>query len=108
MKTIGTDVSLQTCKAEGYTMIQYDARKRFNQDAYYRIFDYYPEYCEGVAGNIMHDTEYTFNELVERYDSQKKGLDSFAETHKYVNFDNPNYWDFLNLASDLLAYCGLE
>ena len=108
MKTIGTDVNLDVCKAEGYTMIQFDARKKFNPDMYYRIFAYYPEDIEDFKGEINTDVNYTFNELVELYEKYKESINSFAETDKYINFTNPDYYDFLNLASDLLAYCGLE
>jgi hypothetical protein len=108
MKTIGIDVSLDVCKAEGYTMIQFDARKKFNPDQQYRIFEYYPEYCEGYGGKLKADTLCSFNDLRELYERHEKGCNSFAETNKFVNFETPDYYDFLNLASDLLAYCGLD
>ena len=107
MKTLGTDISIDVCKAEGYTMIQFDARKKFNRTKEYRIFNYYPEYCEGLNNEINTDTFCSFDELVEKYNKDKQSIDSFAETNQYVNFETPDYYDFLNLASDLLAYCGL-
>ena len=107
MKTIGTDINLDVCKAEGYTMIQFDARKKFTKDMQIRVFDYCPEYCEEIGGQIMTDTNYSFRELEKLYKKHEAGLNSFAETNKFINFDNPGYYDFLSLASDLLAYCGL-
>jgi len=108
MKTIGTDVSLSVCKAEGYTMIQFDARKKFDENRQIRIFSYYPEYCEGYSGQIMTDTNYSFVELKETYERYKQGMDSCCETGKFVNFEKPTYKDFLFLASDISSYCGLD
>ena len=108
MKTIGTDINLAVCKAEGYTMIQYDARKKFNINTSYRILNHYPDYCEDMNGAILTDKYLSFSDLLEIYEDHKKGINSFAETDKFVNFDDPDYYDFLNLASDLLAYCGLD
>lgn len=106
MKTLGTDVSIVTCKAEGYTMIQFDARKRFNRATNYRIFSYYPEYTD-IAGQLKTDAFESFDSLVSIYKENKTGINSFAETDKFVNFDEPDYRDFLNLASDIEAYRGL-
>lgn len=107
MKTIGTDINIETCIAEGYTMVKFDARKKFNVNTEYQILEYYPEYCEGIAGQIRTDIYYSFNELLELYNNHKKGVNSFAETDKYVNFKDPCIYDFLNLASDLSSYMGL-
>lgn len=107
MKIIGTDVSLDVCKAEGYTMIEFDARKKFRKDRYIRIFDFIPDYCE-TAGDINTDVELTFDDLVELYNEDKESIDIFAETNKHVNFDSPTEYDFLNLASDLISYKGLQ
>lgn len=103
---LGIDVSIEVCKAEGYTMIEYDARKKFNADTEYRIFNTYPEWHEN-HGEVMTENYLSFNDLKESYLEDKKGIDSFAETNIHVNFENPNYYDFLNLASDLLQYKGL-
>lgn len=107
MKTIGTDLSLDVCKAEGYMMMQYDARKKFNKDEYYRLFNYYPEYCEDVAGTMLTDTMQNWSNLVEIYEQHKEGINSFAETDQHVNFNDPDYYDFLTLADEINAYCGL-
>jgi hypothetical protein len=109
MKTIGTDVSLEVCRNEGYTMIQFDARKKFNSKSGYRVFAHLPKYArEGYVGEktIMYDTETTFEEMKEHYLENKDGFNSFSETNIHVDFDNPSHYDFLNLASDLMAYGG--
>ena len=108
MRTIGIDVNLDVCKNEGYAMIQYDARKKFNPLAEYCIFYYLPDYMDNNKKRTpSFKSYYTFNELLEIYTRHKKDIDDFAETNKNINFLNPDYCDFLNLASDLIAYCGL-
>jgi hypothetical protein len=101
--TIGLDVSLDVCKAEGYMMLDFD--KEFTPDESFRVFSHYPEYT-GLPG-LRVDTLVTFNELVDWYKQNKKSCDSYAETDKYINFDNPNEYDLLNLASDLDGAVGL-
>lgn len=105
---LGTDVSLKECKKEGYTMIQFDARRKFNKDLQIRIFNYFPEYLEDIGGKISTDTEYSFKELEKIYLENKISLDSSYETNNYVNFEKPNWYDFLNLANDIVYYMGLQ
>lgn len=106
MKTIGLDVSLDVCKSEGYLMMQYDARKKFNPETEYRIFAYYPEYLR-YGDELIVDTTANFNSLVELYKKHEKGINSSCETDKNVNFEHPSYYDFLNLASDINFYTSL-
>lgn len=106
MKIIGTDISLDVCKEEGYMMMEYDARKKFDRTKEYRTFCHFPVYThlEGFRTNSF----YSFDELVKIYEKDKEGLNSSSETDKSVNFDNPDYHDFLNLASDIQFYRGLD
>jgi len=90
-------------------MMQFDARKKFDPTAGYRVFAHLPKYVrEGYIGErtILYDTETTFEEMRNHYLENKDSFDSFAETNVHVNFENPDYHDFLNLASDLMAYGG--
>ncbi|MEX0595001.1 MAG: hypothetical protein WD512_00765 [Candidatus Paceibacterota bacterium] len=105
MRTIGTDAGLDVCKQEGYMMVQYDARKKFDPDMEYRAFCYYPQF-QIPTDDLRTDEMVSFNRLKEIYLEDKKSIDSFAQTHKFVNFDNPDYYDFLNLASDVIGYKG--
>ena len=57
--------------------------------------------------DINTDKQLSFTDLLEIYERNRDGVNSFAETDKNINFGKPDYYDFLNLASDLLAYCGL-
>lgn len=105
MRIIGTDVSLDVCEEEGYMMVEYDARKKFNPDEEYRAFCYYPSYVP-MSNEIRTDEMVSFNRLKELYLEDKESIDTFSETHKYVNFDDPGYYDFLNLASDVIGFKG--
>lgn len=104
----GTDVNLGVCKNEGYTMIEFNEKEIFDKNEYYRVFYFEPEYVNNYPNRTTcFDQKETFEGLRELYLKHKEGIDNFAETNNYVNFDNPDYTDFLNLASDLIAYCGL-
>ncbi|MFA5935033.1 MAG: hypothetical protein WC827_04060 [Candidatus Paceibacterota bacterium] len=59
MKTIGIDCSLSVCKAEGYTMMQYDARKKFNKYEY--------QTSEEAIIETIKANKYDFIENGERY-----------------------------------------
>lgn len=109
MKTIGTDISLDVCKSEGYMMCIYDENKLFSSDEYYTLLYYTPDYlCNDDEREPIFKDTYTFYQLFQRYNKCKTAIDKFAETNKNVNFDNPTIYDFLNLASDLNMYCGLD
>ena len=79
----------------------------FNKDLQIRIFNYYPEYLEDFGGQINNDVEYSFKELEEIYLENKLSLDKTCETNNHVNFENPSWHDFLNLANDIEWYMGL-
>lgn len=106
MRIIGIDCSLDVCKAEGYMMVQYDARKKFNPDMEYRAMAHYPQF-QIATDDLRTDEMVSFNRLKELYLEDKASIDSFAETDKFVDFDNPGYYDFLNLASDVIGYKGI-
>jgi hypothetical protein len=108
MRTIGTDISLDVCKAEGYMMIQFDARKKFKKDEEYRIFAHAPDYIEELKNEVLIDVFYSFNELIEMYEEDKKSIDQCCGTERDLDFNNPNFFDFLNLASDINSYKGLN
>lgn len=108
MRTIGTDISLDVCKAEGYMMIQFDARKKFKKDEEYRIFAHAPDYIEELKNEVLIDVFYSFNELLEMYEEDKESINNCCETDKHINFDSPNFYDFLNLSCDINSYKGLN
>lgn len=105
---IGTDVSLAICKVEGYLMVEYDGRKKFDRTEYYRVFRHYPEHIVDAAGQIMLDTYVCFDDLVETYNENKSDLDDFAETGAHIDFTTPTWHDLLFLADDIDGYMGLD
>lgn len=102
-------------------MMEYDARKKFNRETSYNVFCYLPLYIleeqsktgkvelSGVkeTKNRYLNTYYSFNELLELYKEYEEDINIFSETNLNVNFENPDYHDFLNLANDINAYSGL-
>ena len=114
---LGTDISIETCKKEGYLIIEYFEGEDFDPYECYRIKQYAPSYIKDELldtyvkdGNdiLITDTSmYNFIDLKELYLEYKEKIDNFAETDKTVNFENPTYNDFLNLANDIHSYCGL-
>jgi hypothetical protein len=106
---IGTDICLDTCRHEGYLMMEYDKRIPFNLDTEYRFFNYNPSYdSEEYRGRINNDIDLSFTDILERYNEDKEAINSCCETMNHINFDNPTYVDALNLASDLCSYQGLH
>lgn len=106
---LGTDVSIEVCKAESYTIIKYDGRKKFDVNMPYTIMRFYPDYyeIEYLRGTVMYEIDLSFNDLLEMYEDDKESIDSFAETNMNVDFEKPTYYDFLMLANDIDAYKGL-
>jgi len=116
MKAIGTDVSIECCRCEGYVVIYANAnRKPINKDKPYRITQSNPEYwtdCGRVKfgahrGQYLVNDNKSFNELLEILNED---YDAVANSCDYencpINIDEPTIYDFLNLASDLVWYCG--
>ena len=103
---LGTDVSIDVCIAEGYMMMEYNPSDSFDRTVEYRVLRCLPEY-DNLAGELETDKYITFDELIELYEQEKEGIDSYSETHIHVNFENPDYGDFLNLADDVAGYMGL-
>lgn len=111
LETIGTDVSIEVCKNEGYLMLDWNPSIPFDPETPYNVYAFYPDYIReefNISDETkMLDTFISFNALLEIYDRHKEGVNSFAETDETVNFKNPGIYDLLNLASDLNAYCGI-
>jgi hypothetical protein len=109
---IGTDVSIQTCRAEGYMVIDYPVHA-FRKDPLYtdcRFTDSYPDYARlHYVGEpiIRTDIKLNYKDLWEKYIDNKKGIDSMiGDAHWFKEVPEP--YDLLLLASDINSYCGLE
>lgn len=99
---IGTDISLGECRKEGYLMLEYDGRKKFDRTEDYRVFAYYPKYT-GEKG-LMIDGYVQFDDLYEAYIEEKEKVDKFCGLHLNANFEDPTYHDLLTLTDCLTAY----
>ena len=122
---IGTDVSLQTCMDEGYTVMDYAVRKLFprgrkngiDKDCQCRFSASFPTYIRKECATEgdpfcmrrMFDVNYSWNDLVAEYERNKAGIDSCCDFANCApNFENPTAWDMLHLADCINSYCGLE
>ncbi len=109
---IGMDVSIQTCRAEGYMVMDYPvyAFKKDPLNTECIFTNSLPEYSrEGYIGEkiIIVEEHYTYNDLFEMYLERKEDIDSFVG-FKREKLDNPTPYDLLHLASDLDSYCGIS
>lgn len=102
---VGTDVSIEVCKNEGYLYVNFNT-KEFKKDKEYRVMRKFPIWDE-LKGQYHTDVFVSWNDVVELYLEDKSSIDDFAETNKYVNFENPTIYDFVNLCSDVSSYKGL-
>jgi hypothetical protein len=116
MYKIGTDASIQTCRAEGYVIVNYPSKKDLkgiDKEQYFDIEQSNPRRWEsghlnqGDGEKLFVDDSKSFNDLVEILNADYEGVSSFAD---YKNcppeLENPTIIDFLHLASDLVNYYG--
>lgn len=112
---IGLDISIQTCRDEGYMVMEYTVRD-FKKDPLNTLCTFtcsYPDYVRGEMGwkvgdSIMSmDVDLDYLDLYEMYIDNQAGIDSFiGGEHKFI--ENPVPYNLLLLASDINSYCGLE
>ena len=111
----GADISIQTCRDEGYTVMDYpvyalrnnptttDCTFTWSLPNYIR-----KEMCLGIGDAVICATHVlNYNDLFEMYSEDKESINSLiGDTHKREN--NPDPFDLLNLASDLMSYGSLD
>lgn len=105
---IGTDVSLEVCRNEGYLMVQ--PAGRFKQDKQYRVFAYWAHWQgENSDRALAIDTTFSWNDAKRIYEAHKAGLDSFADDMAaLMATEKPGYYDLIQAASTINPYCGLN
>jgi hypothetical protein len=116
---LGTDVCLQTCKKEGYLIMDFKKRElfikgEFQKDVNVRFFKHYPDYVlkdiygtENPVGEvtIMMDIDLSAEDVWESYQQDKESIDSCAGlSHEFPTCEG----SLLSLASDIEGYKGLE
>ena len=102
---VGTDVSIEICKNEGYLYVNFNT-KEFKKEKEYRVMRKFPIWDE-LKGQYHTDVFISWNDVLEMYLDDKQSIDNFAETFNHVNFENPTIYDFVNLCSDVSSYKGL-
>ena len=112
---IGTDISIQVCRDEGYLVADVDKRA-FNKAPTTTDLDFswsIPAYVRQEMGwkvgdSIIDGTAcLNYTDLFELYEGDKTGIDSFTgDKHEWT--DTPDVYDVLHLASDIQGYKGLE
>jgi hypothetical protein len=110
---LGTDKSIQTCVADGYMMMECDEGKAFDPNTDYLLIRTYPEHIRDEENSITLDDRVVkcyrnLNDLLEIYADNKKGINSMIGGEHPTDLTDYEYNEFLNLASDIDSYCGLE
>ena len=114
---IGTDIDLDICIEEGYTMIEFDRSKLFpdgktlDKECYVKAIFPTPKYIleeMNIAENnhVHKNINVTWNEAYEIYLDKKEDIDSFCGQSLSTN--NPHEYDLVNLISTVDSYCGIE
>ena len=106
MQTIGIDINLDVCKAEGYLMISFDARKKFNKNTQYHFTCYYPEYVDIIGLSI--DTYLSLVDIWELYQYNKISIDESCDVNYTDITDITDQYSLLHLASDVNWHSGLN
>ena len=121
---IGIDTSLDVCRDEGYSIIEFKKKElldkdgKLKKDAYVNYKKSNPEkwkngkynfHGEGPAYYV--DTVISFEDMVDfiSYKDREEQVAKFADWGNCpINFENPTVYDLLHLASDVDSYFGLE
>ena len=106
MRTIGTDVSLDICKAEGYLMMSFDASKKFTPYIDCHFTAHYPEYV-GID-SLSVDITLSLTDVYEIYENHKQGVDQCCGVQYQSINDIQSYESFLSFADSVNSYVGLE
>lgn len=116
---IGTDVSLETCRKEGYLMMEFKKRElivkgELQKDVNVEFIQHYPDYVlkemygsEKPVGvtTIMTSIYLDANDVWSAYQEDKESIDKCAGfSHEFPT----NEYELLSLASDIDGYKGIS
>ena len=131
---IGTDVSISVCRIEGYPVIEFKKRELFKEGKLdknhlvrltisdpskwtdtgktriFRSEEYATGYKSGVNIYVV-EADLSFKDLLDiisKPELRKSIADCCDWENCPINFDNPNEYDFLRLASDIHCHSGLN
>jgi hypothetical protein len=125
---IGTDMSIATCRDEGYMVIEFKKRELIKKGILQK--DVFVECTQSLAVDgrwqngrpqigytryelySVLEIEHSWESIMEYFERHEKEIMSMcgANTREdyCVNFDNPTEYDLLHLISDVNSYMGLE
>jgi|TARA_Y100000296_G_C5084186_1_gene211518 hypothetical protein len=117
LESVGTDIDLDVCMEEGYTVIEFDRAalfpdgKTLDKECYVKAIFPTPEYILKELNitkdkHIHKNISVNWSEVYEIYTDKKKGIDSFCGNSLSTN--NPNEYDLVYLISTVNSYCGIE
>jgi hypothetical protein len=114
---IGTDISIQECRDEGYCVIEFAVKELYpngrkngiDKEHCVNFTKSLPAYMRGVGEQQIYlDVDYSWNDLVEIYLKHRDSIDSMIGDTWYIETLKPNEYDILHLGSDIDSYCGLD
>lgn len=97
---MGTDISIQVCKEEGYLMMD-KPRRKYNHNVDVRFIEQNNYY-----GYRREDTWNTID-LWDSYERSKSGIQSCCDYHVESIDEIKSYWDMLVLADAINGYKGI-
>ena len=122
---IGTDISIACCRREGYMVMDFKKRELikkgvFDKDCQVTLSVSNPEAWNDAGKPMIGENrylwslepiDYSWNDLMYFLDNpaRRAGIANCCDWKNCSpNFDNPNVFDLLHLASDIYFYCGLN
>jgi len=105
MQRIGTDVSLKTCREEGYlTVLCTNADlKRFDPEKYFTFGKTLPDYMDSSLTKKYYTGSHSAKTIWELYESKKAGIDScMGLEHEFPT----SVHELLSVADSVDAYMG--
>lgn len=109
---IGTDISLEVCRGEGYMMLDTEGHKKLDPNYPYRVFCTYPAYLESEGLDISGfaiETRVSWTDALEMYDRHKESIDSYADDMPdLMSTKEPDFWHLVSACSTINSYCGLD
>lgn len=121
---VGTDVSLKTCRQEGYMMVEFNVRDLYpngrkngiDKDAQVRFFSHLPSYIlyeiygteTPIGVSTIHEERYlSANDLWGMYLKHMESIDKMCGFEVGERLFPENEHDLVSLASDVSDYCGI-
>ena len=114
---IGTDVSMEVCRNEGYMIMEFTKRDLvpkgvLQKDAVVRFLRHFPDYIRERMGGLVGqplalDISMAAEDVWYLYEEHHKSIDNMCGYDSKREFPS-NEYDLLHLASDVDMYCGLE